>query len=481
MSLSAELNHFRIPMLGRFLGHAMQNTHGSFLEGEVYVITAYNPQDKTVQTTGRTTRNRWIDANSFEVVRNASWDFAEGHCAPHLEAASDFTNDLAKFEDHGHDDHIETLAFAPFLNIDLANSPDYSATGRYIGDAWPEMTSRMLRPARPLAADENQHKILSHDFTSLEQKAMTYARKGKSRANAMFHYATGRAEFLAQQHRERRFASLGPHADRLFLTLRDPEESRAMLKEKFEAIQYSAKQEPSLTDDISDAFLAVQRLMQVPDHLLVEKQTLTADAMHQMQFNCRCVMPDLTKGAFILDEGYIERIEDGKPTYSKPFMIKGAEMSAKFEKTMRARLERDMTRVNRTVLGMSPVSSGVYNCTVECIMGIGDFIQGRTYRAIFNGISQNIRVEHPDTLVPVPVDRLYFDRKQELTLMDDRDGPMSPTFEEQTTKDESYGPKDSSPEETTFVHKSATRKTQEVHEENEGTANLRKYRFNPEA
>ena len=108
-------------------------------------------------------------------------------------------------------------------------------------------------------------------------------------------------------------------------------------------------------------------------------------------------------------------------------------------------------------------------------MGIGDFIRGRTYRAIFNGVKQHIQVEHPDTLVPVPVDRLYFDRKQELNMMDDRDAPMSPTFEEQTTNDASIQ------EESTFVHKSATRKTQEVHEENDGTANLRKYRFNPEA
>ncbi|MBL4908990.1 MAG: hypothetical protein JKX78_03035 [Alteromonadaceae bacterium] len=476
MSLSAELNHFRIPMLGRFLGHAMQNTHGSFLEGEVYVITAYNPQDKTVQTAGRTTRNRWIDATAFEVVRNASWDFAEGHCAPHLEAASDFANDLTKFEDTGHDDHVEAMSFdhRVWMGIDLANSPDYSVTGRYIGDAWPEMTSRMLRPARPLAADENQHKILSHDFTSLEQKAMTYARKGKSRANALYHYATGKAEFLALERRERRFAMLGPHADKLFLELRHPEEARAMLKEKFEAIKYSASQETPLTDDISDAFLAVQRLMQVPDHLLGEKEFHTVDLMRNL--NCRCVINDVP---------YVTGIEDGKPTYSKPFLPKLAKMSDKFEKTMRARLERSMNAVHLDTSAMPEV----YNRMVECERDIGAFVKGCTYRAMVTGSGPGIKVEHPHTAVPMPVPRDYFKTTGPIPCaVDDRDAPLDPMgdfdFEGAAQK------KVNSPdfpleaelaEESTFVHQSATRKTQEVHVENESTSDLRKYRFNPEA
>ena len=215
MAISEELNHFRIPMLGKFLGGAMQHTKGSFIDGEVYVITAFNPADSTVQTTGNTSRNRWIDASAFEVVRNPSWEFSEGHklvreggILNNLIDWDTAEKDLSKFENPAHDDHVEALSFDSrvWMGLDLANSPDYSVTGRYIGQAWPEMTSRMLRPARPLAADENQHKIISHDFTSLEQAAKTYARKGKSRANHIF--ATGRDEFIGREHQERRFAFL---------------------------------------------------------------------------------------------------------------------------------------------------------------------------------------------------------------------------------------------------------------------------------
>jgi hypothetical protein len=445
-------------MLGKFLGGAMQHTKGSFIEGEVYVITAYNPADDTVQTTGNTTRNRWVDADAFEVTRNTAWSFRHGH----LSGMEGIIGDIAKFEDRGHDDHIEALSFDPrvigatpfsraWMGIDLANSPDYSASGRYIGKSWPEMTSRMLRPARPLAADENQHKIISHDFTSLEQKAMTYARKGKSRANDIFiQHMTSNAEFIGREHQARRFAMLD-------------------IKE------HGASQEPSLTDDICDAFLAVQRLMQVPDRLLVEKPTLTADAMHQMQFNCRCVMPDITKGAFIVDEQYIASIEDGKPTYSKPFLIKGVDMSAKFEKTMRARLERSMNGVH---LHMSATAPELYNRMVECERDIGAFVKGCTYRAVVSGIGPGIKVEHPNTSVPMPVPRDYFKTVSNIPCaVDDRDAPFDPDFEGDIAGYQQI----ELPEESTFVHKSATRKTQEIHEENDGTADLRKYRFNPEA
>ena len=452
MNLSDSLNQFKIPMLGKFLGGAMQHTKGSFIEGEVYVITAYNPVDSTVQTTGNTTRNRWIDEVAFEVVRNTSWSFKHGHV--------DLASDLASFESPKHDDHIEALSFDPrvigatpfsraWMGIDLANSPDYSASGRYIGANWPEL-QELPRPARRLSADkilkdyEDYKRQLPHtDFSELEQRAAAAfihqsprketnreraerdaaRRQGKSLANYM--YSTGKSEFLNMQAKERRFAafSTDQYPD-LKLQLRPSAEMR----EKFNALKDDLinwdDEEVSPTDEISDAFLAVQRLMQVPDRLLVEKPTLTADSMHQMQFNCRCVMPELKKGLHNESVRYIESIEDGKPTYSKPFLIQGAEMTTLFEKTMRARLERSMNGVH------------IHTSAVDD-------------RPLTN---TNITSD-PFTMSEAPKKANAPDFPLESELV----------------------------EESTFVHKSATRKTQEIHEENDGTADLRKYRFNPEA
>ena len=226
---------FKIPMLGKFLDTAAQNTNGQFIEGEVYVITGYNPDDDTVQTTGRTSRNRWVDAAAFEVVRNNMWTFQHGHLA----GMEGIIGDIAKFEDHGHDDHIEALSFSPFMHVDLASSPDYSATGRYIGPRWPELHEQ--RPARPLAADENQHIkdynqykacLPDTDFAELERRAaaafnqspqrethrerfdrehehldtLVRGRHGKSTANYIF--ATGHADALRTSAKARRFAAM---------------------------------------------------------------------------------------------------------------------------------------------------------------------------------------------------------------------------------------------------------------------------------
>lgn len=453
MILSESLNQFKIPMLGKFLGGAMQSTKGSFIEGDVYVITAYNPHNDTVQTSGLTTRNRWVDAAAFEVVRNTSWSFKHGHV--------DLASDLAKFEDRGHDDHIEALSFSPFMHVDLSNSPDYSVTGRYIGNRWPELQT--MPPARPLAADENQHIkdyeqykacLPDTDFVALERRAaaafsqsprrethrerferehldtLVRGRHGKSTANYIF--ATGREDALRTSAKARRFAAMfnaGPAHN-------------------------------SLTDDIAEAMLACVRTMGVSPKLLGP--------------NCRCAMPELKKGLhggmILIDDPmnnsieYASMLEGGKPTRTSTFVRDAINGDARWVDTLRKRLGDTVTA------RMAPISEG-YNCSAECVRDVGVFVKGCIYRAIHTLGSVGLRVEHPHTSVPVPVDSRYFTRA---AAIDDRDAPMSPTFDEQTKPD------DSMKDESTFEHKLTTRKAQDTHVDTEGTADLRKYRYTPD-
>lgn len=484
-------------MLGKFLGGAMQNTNGQFLEGDVYVITGYNHETNCVQTKGNTSRNRWIDETAFEVVRNEMHTFQHGHLQ-----GLDLIGDIMDFEDRLHDDHVEATAFDPrvWMGIDLANSPDYSATGRYIGPKWSELHEQV--PARRLSADQfPKLKLREQNYAKLETRTAAFIhqspqketsrerfnrehaerlslrRQGKSAFNHLF--ATGHVDALRAGAKERRFAALGLGKD-VFLEFRPQAEAIKMLK--------AMKEQPTITDDIAEAMLATYRSMHVPEHLLGDRIAHSQD-FRKRSHNCRCAMPEVKKGlhseftgVFILDDPYAAMLEDGKPTQTATFVRDAIEANDKMNKTITARLERSTRQITRDMLTMSPGIKQAkpidrnYNCTVECVMHIGDFIRGQRYRAIYTGKGPTIRVEHPHTAVPLPVDRLYFDYKGELVAADDRNAPMSPTFEE-----DRYGPKDSAPEETTFVHKSATRKTQEVHEENDGTANLRKYRFNPEA
>jgi len=442
MNISPSLNQFKIPMLGKFLGGAMQNTNGQFIVGDVYVITGYNPDNNSVQTTGMTSRNRWIDATAFEVVRNTAWKFEEGHCAPHLEAASDFISDIAKFEDR-HDDHVEALSFdhRVWTGIDLANSPDYSVTGRYIGNRWPE-----LPPARPLNADIEKHLndycLADVDYSDIEQRAAAafihqspqketnrdraereaLRRRGKSGYNFLF--ATGHVDALRAGAKERRFAD-------------------------FQHMMMSSKEFNSPTADAAEAILkATIAMMGVAPKLLGP--------------NCRCtVLDDVQAG----DAVYASQLEDGKPTFSAPFTPCHSDDNTKVNTMLRERLRRVMREATMTAMG-APHQD--YNQMVECIQTIGAFVKGCTYRAVTYATAKGMKVEHPHTAVPVPVDPRYFNETHPIPCsVDDRDAPTQPRFEDEQ-------------EPSTFVHKSATRKTQEVHKETDATANLRKYRFNPD-
>ena len=130
---------------------------------------------------------------------------------------------------------------------------------------------------------------------------------------------------------------------------------------------------------------------------------------------------------------------------------------------------------------MPSVSSKLLpNCRAECIHSVGVFVSGSSYPAVYTPGVSFIVVERPDNKKGESVSSMHFAIHTEQPTsvraspcaVDDRDAPSNPLFEDQYHEQPV--------EESTFVHKSATRKTQEVHEENEGTANLRKYRFKPD-
>ena len=145
---------FAIPMLARFLGETEANFHGMLMVGHIYTITGYLEEQKKVILTVMDHTEIAVEAHAFEVVRNASWTFAEGHCSPNFEAFSDFGK---------HDDHVEAMAFDfhPWIGADFANTPDHSAIGQRFRDQW--MNDHESSPARPLFADlKNRNKQLEN-------------------------------------------------------------------------------------------------------------------------------------------------------------------------------------------------------------------------------------------------------------------------------------------------------------------------------
>ena len=332
---------FKIPMLGKFLGGAEQNTNGQFIEGDIYVITGYNYGTDCVEAAGlHSNQTHMVDASAFEVVRNEMHTFQHGHLQ-----GLDLLGDMAECELR-HDDHLEALSFSPFMHVDLSNSPDYSSTGRYIGNRWPELHEQA--PARPLDADQypklKDYCLQDVDYSELELRTAAFihqsprketyrerfVRERREHTSAFNHlFATGHVDALRAGMKERRFASLGLGKD-VFPEFRPQAEALKMLK--------AMKEQPTITDDIAEAMLAIHRSMHVPQHLLGERIAHSAE-MRSQNFNCRCEMPELKKGlhggAFILDDPYVAMLEDGKPTYAKPFIATAAVASEKFKETLR--------------------------------------------------------------------------------------------------------------------------------------------------
>jgi len=334
-----------------------------------------------------------------------------------------------------HDDHIEALTFDPFTHVDLGNSPDYSVTGRYIGARWPE-----LPPARPLNADDYlELKLSQAEYDSLESRTAAFIhqspRKETKRERFEREYgirpmfATGHVDALRAGAKERRFAD-------------------------FQHMMMSSEEFNSPTADAAEAILkATIAMMGVAPKLVGP--------------NCRC-----STGMFILDDVqagdavYASQLEDGKPTFSAPFVRNAIEASDKYRKTIRARIERGMSEATMAAMTAGDPYQD-YNYIVECTQSVGAFLKGCSYRAAIS-LEKGMKVEHPHTSVPIPVDPRYFIERHPIPCaVDDRDAPTQPRFEDEQ-------------EQSTFVHKSATRKTQEVHKETDATANLRKYRYNPD-
>lgn len=434
MSNSSPLNTFKIPMLAKFLGWTEQNFHGVLTVGECYVITGYNPEDDVVEVSTSGSRLGYlVDANAFEVVRNNMWTFQHGHLA----GMEGIIGDVAKFGSPSHDDHVETLSFGESMHIDLSNSPDYSATGRYIGNRWSELHE--MSPARRLTADDYPElKLSQQQYDNLECRTAAFIHQSphkethrerfeRERNSRNFLFATGHKDSLRLSAKDRRFATIGNDV----LVLRSHEEGKRLLQEAFT----SRPEHTAQTADAAEAMLAAF--------------TSTMGVRPSMiGMNCRCSMP----GAFILDDTYSEML--AKARAEQKFIANHSLGNTRMNETLRKRLtsylDDSMNKIHVDIVQQAPISAA------DDDLG--------------PGITRISRSPHT-------MSEPY--GKAEPSLTDNREAPVHPVFEydDEPAEDLNYSLPNPEP---TFDHKLTTRKAQDTHVESENTEDLRQYRYTPD-